>query len=206
MNIREYRGPLTVLAAGALGFSLICIVSAAALANSAASNGSAIEAQDIVDSAFSNPINTVVALTVVEISEFLPTTTLTPTPTPADTLTASATIPSNTPTRVFLTWTPRPPTRTREAEPTATRTPTRTPSRTPTRTPTRTNTPSPTDTNTPIPPTHTFTPEPPTHTITPEPPTATNTPQPPPTVTDTLEPTDTPGSTANPNSDNTPIP
>ena len=98
MKLREYSGPLTVLGAGALGFSLFCIVAAAALANPGTSDVAAIEPQDIVDSAFSNPINTVEALTVVQITAFISTPTLTPSETSVPT--ASETItPSSTPTR-----------------------------------------------------------------------------------------------------------
>ena len=182
MKIREYSGPLTVFAAGVLGFSLICIVSAAALVNPKRSEASDFGAQDVVDSAFSNPINTAAALTAVEISEYVPT--LTPTFTLDPTITASV-----TPTkRLFVTWTPAPPTRTRMARSTATSVPTQIPSRTPTRIP-------PTFTLTPKPPTDTNTPEPPpTDTDTPEPPpTDTNTPEPPPIDTDTpVPPADTP--------------
>jgi hypothetical protein len=181
VKIREYSGPLTVFAAGVLGFSLICIVSAAALVNPSAPRASDIGAQDIVDSAFSNPINTAVALTAVEISEYI--TTPTPTLTLHPTITASVTATK----RIFVTWTPLPPTRTREGRPSATST--RVPSRTPTRIllPSPTNTPNPpTDTpepptDTPVPPTDT--PEPPTDT--PVPPT--DTPEPPPTDTTPVE-------------------
>ena len=172
MKIREYSGPLTVFAAGVLGFSLICIVSAAALVNPSAPRASDIGAQDIVDSAFSNPINTAAALTAVEISEYITT------PTPTLTLHPTITVSVTATKRLFVTWTPAPPTRTRMARSTATSIPTQIPSRTPSR----------------IPSTFTFTPKPPTETDTPEPPpTETDTPEPPPIDTDTpVSPADTP--------------
>ena len=162
-NLRAYQGPLTVLAAGVLGFSLFCIASAAALINPGTTHASDIEPQDIVDSAFSNPISTAVAMTVVEIYEYIPTAT------PSERAEASVTaIPSGTPTvRAFITWTPVPPTRTRIRD---TASPTRFPTSTPTRIPPTntsvpTSTPVPTDTPVPTetpPPPDTNTPEPPT--------------------------------------------
>ncbi len=193
MKIREYSGPLTVLGAGVLGFSLICIVSAAALANPLTPNASNIGAQEIVDSAFSNPISTAAALTAVEISEYIPT----PTPTFTETIVPSLTAISYiTPTRPFVTWTPIPPTRTRKPRLTATSIPSRIPSRTPSQTPTKTLVPSPTDTRVP---TLTFTPQP-TETDTPIPPS--NTPHP--TETNTSEPQPQPTNT--PDVTETPIP
>jgi hypothetical protein len=178
VKIREYSGPLTVLAAGVLGFSLICIVSAAALTNPGTSESSDIGAQDIVDSAFSNPISTAVALTAIEISEYIPTTT----PTFTESVTPSPTdLNYITPTRPFVTWTPVPPTRTRMGRLTATSVPSRIPSRTPT------NTQAPLPTNTRV-PTLTYTPLPPP-TETPVPPTETQSP------TDTAFPTDQPTDT-----------
>src|SRR5512133_1240132 len=176
LKIREYSAPLTVLAAAVLGFSLICIVSAAAL-NSPGTTKEAMEPQDIVNSAFSNPINTAAALTAVEITAYIAT--------PTETLQATPTIiPSETPTaRTFITWTPTRIRRERDT-PTSTRVPptnTRIPP-TNTRIPTLTFTPVPTDTNTPVPPTYTpvpdtDTPMPPTNTPVPD----TSTPTPPPT-------------------------
>ena len=168
MKIREYSGPLTVFAAGVLGFSLICIVSAAALVNPSAPRASDIGAQDIVDSAFSNPINTAAALTAVEISEYIAT------PTPTLTLHPTITVSITATNKIFVTWTPLPPTRTRVGRPSATST------RVPSRTPTRILLPSPT--NTPVPPTDTSEPPP---TDTPVPPT--DTPEPPPTDTTPVE-------------------
>jgi len=185
VKIREYSGPLTVLGAGVLGFSLICIVSAAALANPRTPPASDIGAQEIVDSAFSNPISTAAALTAVEISEYIPT----PTPTFTESVTPSITaIAYITPTKPFVTWTPILPTRTRMPRLSATPTSLRVPSRTPTKIPV----PSPTDTRIP---TLTFTPQP-TETDTPLPPP--NTPHPTETNTSEPQPTDTPDVTDTP--------
>jgi hypothetical protein len=175
VTIREYKGPLTVLAAGTLGFSLFCIVSAAALADQRAPNVSSIKPQNIVDSAFSN-ISTIAALTVEVVSQYI----YTPTPTPTSSLIPTSTV-SNTPTLFIVhTRTPIPPTRTRGPgfPPTATHIPSFTPN------PTNTHLP-PTDTFTPIPP-DTDTPVP-TDTLEP-----TNTPIPPDTNTPEPQPTDTP--------------
>jgi hypothetical protein len=181
VKIREYSAPLTVLAAGVLGFSLICIVSAAALANPGTSE-SDFGAQDVVNSAFSNPISTAAALTAVEISEYIST----PTPTFTASVTPSLTeISYITPTRPFVTWTPIPPTRTRmgAGRITATTIPSQVPSQPPpSRTPTKI--PAPSSTNTRV-PTQTFTPQPPP-TDTPIPPTDTQAP------TNTSAPSDTP--------------
>lgn len=192
MKLREYRAPLIVLAAGSLGFSLFCIVSAAAMAGpSVSSTPIALQPQDLVDSAVSN-INTVAALTMQSVSEFIPTATLSPSDT---SLPAQAEVSTDTltpiPTRTRFIPSP---TRTREspgARPTSTFT--RLPTRTATPIPTSTNTPVPTFTHTSVPPTSTDTPVPPTDvppTNTPLPPTdvpPTNTPVPP---TD-VPPTDT---------------
>jgi hypothetical protein len=227
VKIRAYSGPLTVLAAGVLGFSLICIVSAAALTNQGASEVPELKAQGIVDSAFSNPINTAVAMTAVEILKYIPTHT----PTFTASVTSSPTeITYITPTRPFITWTPVPPTRTRMSRPSATNVPSQVPSRVPTKIststrkpPTPTNTPRPTFTNTPRPtftntprPTFTNTPRytptdvpvPPTDTSlppldTPEPPTQTpeipsDTPEPPTSVPDTDTPAPLEASTTTP--------
>jgi hypothetical protein len=209
LKIRAYSGPLTVLAAGVLGFSLICIVSAAALTNQGTSEVPELEAQGIVDSAFSNPINTAVAMTAVEILEYIPTTT----PTFTETVPPSQTeLTYITPTRPFITWTPVPPTRTRMGRPSATNIPSQVPSRVPTKIPTNTHkpptltvTPRPTFTDTPrptstpiphftptdvpVPPTDTLppppdTPVPPTHT----PETPPDTPVPPSPIPDTETP------------------
>jgi hypothetical protein len=185
VKIRDYSGPLTVLAAGVLGFSLICIVSAAALANPRTSSASELGAQDIVNAGYANPIGTMAALTEVQVTAYISTPTLPFTETIPPTLTAILYI---TPTKPFVTWTPLPPTRTRMGRPSATPTqlPTRTPSKIP---PTPTFTPRPTFTDTPLPPTDT--PVPPTDT--PVPPT--DTPVPP---TNTLEPPPPPPPTPTP--------
>ncbi len=189
MKIREYSGPLTVLAAGVVGFSLICIVSAAALANSGASEPD-LKAQDIVNSGFSNPISTAAALTAVEISEYIPT----PTPSFTESVTPTYTeITYLTPTRPFVTWTP---TRTRMGAEklTVTLVPSQVPSQIPSQIPSRTPTklPAPTSTNSRV-PTLTFTPQPPP-TDTPIPPTNTQAPTDTPSVpSDTpVPPSDTP--------------
>jgi len=155
VRIREYKGPLTVLAAGTLGFSLFCIVSAAALADPRVPNISSIKPQNIVDSAFSN-INTMAALTVEVVSQYIFTPTATPTPSLSPTFIGSNTSTlSSSPIRNAI-----PPTRTRVPRPTQTAThiPPITPSQTPlpptdTYTPIPTETPVPTDipSNTPVP-------------------------------------------------------
>jgi len=179
VKIREYSGPLTVFLMGILGFSLFCVVSAVAMADPSLPNASAMEPQGIVDSAFSN-LNTMAALTVEVISDYVGT----PTPAPSDTITPRATLTASNTPAVFSTFTPRPPTRTREPRSTATLTPTRTPSRVPSMTPSNTPMPSLTPSNTPL-PTFTRTPDP-THTDIPD----TDTPVP---DTDTPVPdTDTP--------------
>lgn len=187
MKIREYKGPFTVLTAGAIGFSLFCIVSAAALADPGAPNVSAFEPQELVDSAVSN-LSTVAALTVEVIAEYV--ATFTPRPTDTFSILPTSNL-AGTPTLInpFLS---NQATRTRAPRDifTPSRTPTRIPSRTSTPIPPFTQTPEPTDTdvpptNTPI-PTDTDTPIP--DTDTPVPPTDTPTDPPPPTET----PEDTP--------------
>jgi hypothetical protein len=185
VKIREYSGPLTVLAAGVLGFSLICIVSAAALANPGASEDSDLGARDIVDSAFSNPISTAVAMTAVEIFEYIPTPTTTFTATAISSITPITYI---TPTRPFVTWTAVQPTRTRMGRLGATPSPSPAPTRFLSQTPTRIAVSTSTFTRVP---TSTFTSRPPTET--PIPPTHTQQPTDTPNPSDTPEPpTDTP--------------
>ena len=180
MKIREYSAPLTVLAAGVLGFSLICLVSAAALNNPGA-KPSDMDPEDIVNSAFSKPINTAVALTAVEVSELIATPISTETLQPTSTV-----VPSDTATaRTFVTRTFTPVHRERDTATPTDIPPTNTPNPTNTRIPpTFTYTPTPTDTDTPLPPTPTDTSPPPTPTDTSPPPTPTDT-SPPPTPTDT---------------------
>ena len=177
--IRQYAGPLTVLAAGAVGFSFFLIVAAAAITSPRAPNASQIdlEPQSLVDSAVSN-MNTMAALTVEAVSQYIPTATVTPSRTSVPTETEAPTFTATLhPTRTRI-----PPTRTREpSDPPPIRTATSLPTRTATPEPTFTSTSIPTFTDTPIP---TDTPEPPptdapVPTDTPEP-SLTNTSEPPP--------------------------
>lgn len=180
MIIKQYAGPLTVLGAGAIGFSFFLIVAAAALTDPRTPTESQInlEPQNIVDSAVSN-INTMAALTVESVSQYIPTATITPSPsnvpTDAESPTYTATV---RPTRTRL-----PPTRTREPSDSLPRTATSVPTliSTTTSLPTLTDTPLPTFTETPDPPTNT-----PDPTDTPVP---TDTPEPEPTNTDEPLPT-----------------
>jgi hypothetical protein len=188
VRAREYTGPLGILAAGAIGLSLLCSVSAMAMGDLNRYVPRTFEPINLVDLAVAN-FETAAALTEQMVTVFVPTETLAPTSTPVP---ASLTPQPTDTERRFVTITPTIARRTRVPSTpviVASRTPT---SRPPTRTPlppTRTNTPipPPTDTNTPIPPpTDTNTPiPPPTDTNTPiPPPTDPNTPIPPPTATD----------------------
>jgi len=187
---REYSGPLGILAAGAIGLSLLCSVSAMAMGDLSRYVPITLEPLNIVDLAVAN-FQTAAALTEQVVTVFVPTQTLVPTNTDSPpSLTPSLT---DTPRR-FVTITPTLPRRTRVPF-TATLAPSRTPTRRP---PTATRTPVPTTTRTLVPPT--FTPSntptdlpPPTDTNTvPPPPTDTDTPQPPPPATDTpVPPTNT---------------
>ena len=163
MRAREYAGPLGVLAAGVIGISLLCSVSALAMGDlSKASQHTSItiEPLNVLDLAVAN-FETAAALTEQAVTAYVPTETLVFT----ETLNPSP-IPSDTSTpRRYVTVTP---TGTRRAR--STFTPTKVPTSTP-RPPSRT----------PLPPTRTHTPEPP-------PPTITDTPIPPPTDTDTPVP------------------
>ena len=174
VNFNDYSGSLIVLAAGAFGFSLFCIVSALAMngVQTSASTPINIKPQSLLDSAVSN-INTVAALTVAAIPQYLTTPSVTPT----ITLTTTATNTSSpTSTRI-----PIQPTRTRVSNPVFTNT----------FTPFPTQTFSPVPTDTPIPsPTHTLMPtftDTPTD-IPPETPVPTDTP----TDEPTENPTETP--------------
>jgi hypothetical protein len=171
VRLREYGGPLGVLLAGIVGFSLLCSVSAMAMSDLSNYSPVTIEPLNFVDLAVSN-LETAAALTEQAVTVFVPTET--PTVVPTATHTASLTpTPTDTPRR-FVTITPTIPRRTRPPA-----TPTSIP---PTRTPIPpTSTPIPPDTDTPIPP----------DTDTPIPP-ATDTPMPPPTDTEPPPPTDTP--------------
>lgn len=193
VRARDYAGPLGILAAGAIGLSLLCSVSAMAMGDLNRYIPLTIEPLSLVELAVSN-LETAAALTEQAVTLFVPTETLVPSSTASFTPLPSET---NTPT---ATLTRIPPTRTRRPREVPTRTPTPRPTRTATRIPSRTptpvtpsatltRTPSPlpptsTVTNTPLPPpTDTFTPEPPppTDTFTPEPPPPTNTVEVPPT-------------------------
>ena len=202
---RDYSGPLGILAAGAIGLSLLCSVSAMAMGDLNRLVSATIVPLNLVDLAVSN-LETAAALTEQVVTVFVPTETLQPTstlsftPLPSDTNTATLVptrgLPTRTPTRRPREAPTTAPTRRPSA--TATRHPTTIPSRTstPIPPPTRTNTPVPTVTNTPQ-PTATDVP-PPTATDVP-PPTATNVPPPtatnvpPPTATNVPPPTATNG-------------
>jgi hypothetical protein len=177
VRVRDYGGPLGVLLAGIVGFSLLCSVSALAMSDLNNYSPVTIEPLNIVNLAVSN-LETAAALTEQAVTIFVPTETRTVIPT--KTLSPSLTpVPSDTP-RPFITITPTVPRRTRPPATPTSVPPTRTPIP-PTNTSVPTNTPIPTDTNTPIPP--------PTDT---QPPPPTDTPIPPPTDTKPPPPTDTP--------------
>ena len=155
MKAREYSGPLGVLAAGAIGISLLCSVSAMAMSDLKNHLAITIEPLNIVNLAVSN-LETAAAFTEQAVTMFVPTPTINPT----DTL-SPAPLPSDTSTpRHFVTVTP---TLTRRVRSTFTSTfippkthtpvpPTNTPIPPPTNTliPTPTDTPIP-DTDTPVP-------------------------------------------------------
>jgi hypothetical protein len=192
VKAREYSGPLGILAAGALGLSLLCSVSAMAMGDLNRYIPITIEPLNIVDLAVSN-LETAAAFTEQVVTQFVPTATVTPiTPTGTASLTPQ---PTDTQRR-FVTITPTvtrkprtPPTATHFVpSQTATTVPSRVPTNTPSRTPipTWTNTPIPTSTDTPVPPTNTSIP--PTDTVVPPtdtsvPPTDTSVP-----ATDTANP------------------
>jgi hypothetical protein len=160
VKAREYSGPLGILAAGAIGLSLLCSVSAMAIGDLNRYIPITLEPINLVDLAVSN-FGTAAALTEQIVTVFVPTETLvptntrgpaSPTPQPTDTqrhfLTITPTFtrrPRFTPTTVFVASpTLRPP-----------------PTRTPTPIPTRTKTPTPRPTVTIItPPTTPVTPYP----------------------------------------------
>jgi hypothetical protein len=146
VKAREYSGPIGILAAGAIGLSLLCGVSAMAMGDLNRYIPITLEPISIVDFAVSN-LETAAALTEQFVTVFVPTETLIPTGTPAPASLTSQ--PTDTPRR-FVTITPTLPRRTRIPPTTtaviiASRTPTSRP-------PTRTQ-PPPTRTRTPIPPT-----------------------------------------------------
>lgn len=185
MKAREYSGPLGILAAGALGLSLLCSVSAMAMGDLNRYIPITIEPLNLVDLAVSN-LETAAAFTEQVVTAFVPTETLTPIP---PTNTASLTPQPTDTQRRFVTITPTrtrrpriPPTGTHVVpSQTATTAPSRVPTNTPSRTPIPTDTPLPTATpiatDTPIP------------TATPIP---TDTPIPTATQPDTATPPDTP--------------
>jgi hypothetical protein len=179
VKAREYSGPLGILAAGAIGLSLLCGVSAMAMGDLNRYIPITLEPLSIVDLAVAN-FETAAALTEQIVTAYVPTATITPTST--DSPVSPTLSPSATPRR-FVTITPDLPRRTRLAPTlvpsrTSTRPPTRTPTRIFTRTPTRTPTRFITRTYTPTPiiPTKTNTPPPPTTPPYPDPPTSTPTP------------------------------
>lgn len=193
MRVRDYGGPLAILAAGVIGFSLLCSVSAMAMSDLENYIPATFAPLDIVDMAISN-LSTAAAFTEQSVTEFVPTPTLVPTrtktltPQPSDTATLRPTFTRPPPTRTRRsddsTNTPRPPTRTDTPVPTDTPIPSVTPSRT--SSPIPTDTPTPEPTQTPIPPSPTDTEVPPTDT--PVPPTI----EPPPTSTIEALPSDVP--------------
>ena len=222
VNLKHYIDLLWVVAAGAVGVSLLCVTAGIALANPHTS--AVLQPPSIIQIAVDN-VNTAAALTVEAFPQELITPTLNPSNTqvPAS-LTFSPTVtlipPTVTTTKTFIpiTSTNRPrqvgnsnsnpvitptwvPTQTSSPLPPPTWTnspippPTDTNTPGPTRTPrpTRTRTPVPTDTS--APPTDTA--EPPTETSAPPPtdtsaPPPTDTSAPPPTDTSEPQPTDTP--------------
>lgn len=80
MRIRDYRAPLGILAAGAVGISLLCSVSAMAMSDLNNYIPATIVPLNIVDLAVAN-LNTAVALTEQSITQFVPTETAMPAPT-----------------------------------------------------------------------------------------------------------------------------
>ena len=193
VRAREYTGPLGILAAGVIGISLLCSVSAMAMGDLNRYVSITLEPIKIVDMAVSN-FQTAAALTEQIVTVFVPTETLVPTST--DSPPSLTPQPTDTQRR-FVTITPTLPRRTRVPF-----TATFVPSRTPTSRP-----PTATRTRTPVPPTvtRTRTPTsiPPTNTPTDPPPTDTNTPVTPPTDPPTDPP---PTETSQPPASNTPEP
>ena len=166
MRAREYAGPLGVLAAGVIGFSLICSVSAMAMSDLKNYVAATIAPLNILDLAVSN-LNTAAALTQQVVTAFVPTST----PVPPHSTATHLPTPTDTPRR-FVTVTPTIPRKTRAPAATDIFIP---PTSMP---PPPTNTPLPPPTDTAVPPTDTPLP-PPTDTAVPP----TDTPQPPPTDT-----------------------
>jgi hypothetical protein len=161
VKAREYSGPLGILAAGAIGLSLLCSVSAMAMGDLNRYIPMTLVPLNLVDLAVSN-FGTAAALTEQIVTVFVPTETLMPSSTSVpESVTPQST---DTPLR-FVTITPTITRRVRAtltgvvvASRTPTRRPTLTPTRRPTLTPTRTRTPVPpaTDTHTPFPTTPSY--------------------------------------------------
>ena len=174
MKAREYSGPLGILAAGAIGLSLLCSVSTMAMGDLNRYIPITLEPINLFDLAVSN-FGTAAALTEHIVTVFVPTETLAPSSTPVpESVTPAST---DTPRR-FVTITPTATRRVRAtltAVAVASRTPTKAPTRTPTHrpptlTPTRTRTPIPPDPDTPTPTPPTIYPDPATSTpVTPYP-------------------------------------
>jgi len=160
VKAREYTGPLGILAAGAIGISLLCSVSSMAMGDLNRYVPITLEPINLLDLAVAN-FQTAAALTEQVVTVFVPTETLVPTGTP---LPESLTPQPTDTQRRFVTITPTLVRRTR-LPPTAIIVASRTPTPRP---------PTPTRTRTPIPPTATR-----TRTPTPRPPTLTPTDTPP---------------------------
>ena len=144
VKAREYSGPLGILAAGAIGLSMLCSVSALAMGDLNRYIPVTIEPINILNLAVSN-LETAAALTEQAVTVFVPTETLMPTGTSSLTP-PQAPSDTSTPLR-FVTITPTLARKTREpSTPIIYASPTSIP---PTRPPTK----PPTKTNTPIPPT-----------------------------------------------------
>ena len=102
MRAREYSGPLGILAAGAIGLSLLCSVSAMAMGDLNRYIPITLEPINILDLAVAN-FGTAAALTEQIVTVFVPTETLSPSGTPAP---ASLTAQPTDTQRRFVTITP----------------------------------------------------------------------------------------------------
>src|SRR5215210_2343250 len=80
VKVREYTGPLGILAAGAIGLSLLCRVSAMAMGDLNRYISATLVPINIVDLAVSN-FGTAAALTEQIVTVFVPAATLAPTST-----------------------------------------------------------------------------------------------------------------------------
>jgi hypothetical protein len=109
VRIREYAGPLGVLAAAVISFGLLCSASALAMNDLNSLERGAMKPLNIVDLALKN-MNTSAALTQQAVTAFVPTQTVTatntvfPTPLPSNTATL---LPSATPHQATPTRRPR---------------------------------------------------------------------------------------------------